>query len=65
MCEFDKLNKTFASDLYMIYKRISDKYQLLKLYIRKRSAAHVLSRPRSQGIISAPPLGTRLVLSIA
>ena len=36
MCEFDKLDKTFASDLYLIYKRspsarvcISDKDQLL------------------------------------
>ena len=40
MCEFDKLDKTFASDLYLIYKRspsawvcISDKDQLLMFYL--------------------------------
>ena len=37
MCEFDKLDKTFASDLYLIYKRslefISDKDQLLVFYL--------------------------------
>ena len=40
MCEFDKLDKTFASDLYLIYKHspsagvcIPDKDQLLMFYI--------------------------------
>ena len=40
MCEFDKLDKTFASDLYLIYKRsfsarvcVSDKDQLLMFYL--------------------------------
>ena len=40
MCEFHKLDKTFASDLYLIYKRspsarvcISDKDQLLMFYL--------------------------------
>ena len=40
MCEFDKLDKTFASDLYLIYKRsslarvcISDTDQLLMFYL--------------------------------
>ena len=40
MCEFDKLDKTFASDLYLIYKCspsarvcISDKDQLLMFYL--------------------------------
>ena len=40
MCELDKLDKTFAFDLYMIYKRspsarvcISDKDQLLMFYL--------------------------------
>ena len=40
MCEFDKLDKTFASDLYLIYKRslsarvcISDKDRLLVFYL--------------------------------
>ena len=35
MCECDKLDKTFASDLYLIYKRscISDKDQLLMFYL--------------------------------
>ena len=39
MCEFDKLDKTFASDLYLIYKRspsarvcISNKDQLLIMF---------------------------------
>ena len=40
MCEFEKLDKTFASDLYLIYKRspsarvcISDKDQQLMFYL--------------------------------
>ena len=40
MCEFDKLDKTFASDLYLIYKRspsaqvcVSDKDQLFMFYL--------------------------------
>ena len=40
MCEFDKLDKAFASDLYLTYKRspsarvcISDKDQLLMFYL--------------------------------
>ena len=40
MCEFDKLNKTFSSDLYLIYKRspsarvcISEKDRLLMFYL--------------------------------
>ena len=40
MCEFDKADKTFAFDLYLIYKRlasarvcISDKDQLLMFYL--------------------------------
>ena len=40
MCEFDKLDKTLASDLYLIYKRspsarvcISDTDQLLMFYL--------------------------------
>ena len=40
MCQFDKPDKTFASDLYLIYKRwpsarvcISDKDQLLMFYL--------------------------------
>ena len=44
MCEFDKIDKTFASDLYLIYKRspsarvyISDKDQLLMFYLSPKS----------------------------
>ena len=40
MCDFDKLDKPFVSDLYLIYKRsplarfcISDKDQLLMFYL--------------------------------
>ena len=40
MCEFDKLDKTFASDRYLVYKRspsarvcISDNDQLLMFYL--------------------------------
>ena len=40
MCEFDKLDKTFASDLYLVYRRspsarvcISDKDRLLMFYL--------------------------------
>ena len=42
MCEFDKLDKTIVSDLYLIYKRfpsagvcVSDKDQLLMFYLLK------------------------------
>ena len=49
MYEFDKQDKTFASDLYLIYKRspsarvcISDKDQLLMFYLShtKRNVLH-------------------------
>ena len=44
MCEFDKLDKTFVSDLCLIYKRspsarvcISDKDRLLMFYLLHRA----------------------------
>ena len=49
MCEFDKLDKTFASDLYLIYKRspsasvcISDKDQLLMFYLSLKARPQIM-----------------------
>ena len=51
MCEFDKLDKTFASDLYLIYKSspsagvcISDTDQLLMFYLSLRKLKQWISR---------------------
>ena len=49
MCEFDKLDqKTFASDLYLIYKHspsarvcISDKDQLLMFYLSLNAVCYL------------------------
>ena len=52
MCELDKLDKTFASDLYVIYKRsslarvyISDKDQLLMFYLSHKKISIEMVRP--------------------
>ena len=48
MCEFDKLDKTFAFDLFLIYKRspsarvcISDKDQLLMFFLPRKHCLKV------------------------
>ena len=61
MCEFDKPDKTFASDIYLIYKRspsarvcISDKDRLLMFYllhIHDQFAAICKTRLANYGIL--------------